>query len=514
MTPSKYQTAIYEAIEGSNDSIAVDAVAGSGKTTTIVEVGNRIPRNQLHDSLFVAFNVSIRDELARRLPPSMDVSNFHRIGKQVLENHLKVTFRGNTGVNQWKYRNIIQEHLGGRGVADEDKCIAASEALNYCMLTLSDPTDSETLEEICDTYGIVPFDGMAQVIDHATAKGMSLAKKGHSIDFNDMLFLPVMLEAKFPTYQNVFVDECQDLNALQREIVLAMQKPGGRTVAVGDPYQAIYGFAGADTDSFNKVREAINGRIMPLSVCYRCPVSHVELAQKIVPQIEAAPGTIIGEIEHFKYEEIFGDANPRNSDLVLSRTMAPLVALVFDFIKRRIPAKIRGRSDTLKAIKALARKVEAIADDTYKGKSSAWIGFESVLDDHQAEEELRLKRRYPDDQRRLDAWIDKCQSLKALYQASVEEGIRDLNSFEKWMEQFFDENINGAVILSTVHRAKGLEADTVYILDESKMPHPMAKTPEAMAQEMNLRYVALTRSKRRMVFVDPKSSQRGTARLS
>lgn len=514
MIPSKYQTDIYEAIENSNDSIAVDAVAGSGKTTTIVEVGNRIPRNQLHDSLFVAFNVSIRDELARRLPPSMDVSNFHRIGKQVLENHLKVTFRGNTGVNQWKYRNIIQEQLGGRGVADDDKCIAASEALNYCMLTLADPQDKDTLEEICDTYGIVPFEGMSQVIDHATAKGMSLAKKGDCIDFNDMLFLPVMLGAKFPTYQNVFVDECQDLNALQRDIVLAMQKPGGRTVAVGDPYQAIYGFAGADTDSFNKVREAINGKTMPLSVCYRCPVSHVELAQKIVPQIEAAPGAILGEIEQFEYERIFKDANPKNGDLVLSRTMSPLVTLVFDFIKRRVPAKIRGRSDTLKSIKALARKVDAISRDGMQQSSLAWINFESALDDHQTEEELRLKKRYPDDQRKLDAWIDKCQSLRALYQASVDEGVRDLNRFEKWMEQFFDENINGAVILSTVHRAKGLEADTVYILDESKMPHPMAKTPEAMTQEMNLRYVALTRSKRRLVFVDPKPFLRGTGRLS
>lgn len=514
MTPSKYQLSIYEAIENTNDSIAVNAVAGAGKTTTIVEGANRIAKKQMHDTLFVAFNVAIRDELASRLPASMDVSNFHRIGKQVLEQHLGVSFRGNTGVTNWKYRNIIQEGLGGRGIADEEKCAATSDALSYCMVTLSDPRDSKTLEELCDTYGIIYFDGMGDLIEMAVDKGIALAKQGVCIDFNDMLFLPVILDAKFPVYHNVFVDECQDLNALQRDIVLKMQKPEGRTIAVGDPYQAIYGFAGADTNSFNRIQEAINGRLLPLSVCYRCPSSHVDLAKQIVPEIESAPGAIVGEIDWLDYEQIFQEVNPRNGDLVLSRTMAPLVSLVFDLIKRKIPAKIKGRTDTLKAIKTLARKIISIGCDSYQGSYHAWLNFEEILDEYQAEEEIRLKKRYAEDQRRLDVFIDKCDSLRALYQASLETGIHNLTGFETWIERFFDENINGAVILSTVHRAKGLEANTVYILDETKMPHPMAKTPEAMAQEMNIRYVALTRAKRRLVFLAPKILHRGTSRLS
>jgi superfamily I DNA/RNA helicase len=426
---------------------------------------------------------------------------------------LKVTFRGKTGVNQWKYRNIIQDRLGGRDVANQDKVIAASEALNYCMLTLSDPQDDASLHEICDTYGIIEFDGMQDVIDGAVATGMTMAKRGESIDFNDMLFLPVFLNAKFPTYRNVFVDECQDLNALQREVVLKMQKEGGRTIAVGDPYQAIYGFAGADTDSFNRVREAINGKTMPLSVCYRCPTSHVELAQKIVPQIEASPNAIEGSIDDVKYDAIFTKAQPLANDLVLSRTMAPLVTLVFDFIKRRIPAKIRGRSDALKSIKALAKKVNAICEDDKTIKQS-WLAFDQTLDFHQAEEEIKLKKRYPDDQRKLDAWIDRCQSLKALYLAAVEDDIYGLKDFENWMDQFFDENSKGVVVLSTVHRAKGLEADNVFILDVTKMPHPMAKTPEAYAQEMNLKYVALTRAKKTLTFVEAKYNLRGTNQLN
>ena len=48
----------------------------------------------------------------------------------------------------------------------------------------------------------------------------------------------------------VFIDECQDLNACQRSLMLKAVKPnGGRFIAVGDPAQAIYGFAGADSDS-------------------------------------------------------------------------------------------------------------------------------------------------------------------------------------------------------------------------------------------------------------------------
>lgn len=508
-TPSTYQQKIYDTIDNTNESIAVNAVAGSGKTHTIVEAGNLIPKNKRYSTAFIAFSVAIRNELATRLPSDMEVTNFHKAGFQVLKDHTRYGFKGKSGVNQWKYNNIAQELLGGRGNCDMEEAKAIADAVGYCMLTLTAPSDTEAFTELCDTYGVLSYPDLDGKVISCITEGIKLTKNGDVVDFNDMIYMPLVLEAKFPKFKNLFVDECQDLNAAQREMVLAMREPGGRTIAVGDPSQAIFGFAGADTDSFQKVQEAIGGIELPLSVCYRCPSSHIELAQEIVPNIVAAPNAKVGIIERITYGEIYKNVNPKTNDLVLSRTTAPLVALVFDLIKNKIPAKIKGRSDILKGIKTLARKVVAIAEESQDNKSLAWLNFDSVLDKLQYEEEMRLKKRYPNDQRRVDSWIDKCNSLSVLHDAAIEQGVRSLGDFENWMGQFFDESIHGMVVLSTVHRAKGLEADNVYILNEANMPHPMAKTPEAQKQEMNLRYVALTRSKDKMVFVEPKSTLRG-----
>jgi superfamily I DNA/RNA helicase len=95
-------------------------------------------------------------------------------------------------------------------------------------------------------------------------------------------------------------------------------------------------------------------------------------------------------------------------------------------------------------------------------------------------------------------------ALEVLFEASKGDGIRDLNGFNKWINKFFDEDVNGCVTLSTVHKAKGLEAENVFILDVSKMPHPMAKTESQKIQELNLKYVALTRSKSYLGFVAAK----------
>lgn len=57
-------------------------------------------------------------------------------------------------------------------------------------------------------------------------------------------------------------------------------------------------------------------------------------------------------------------------------------------------------------------------------------------------------------------------------------------------------------MLSTIHKAKGLEAERVFILKPDLMPHPKAKRGWEIDQENNLRYVAITRSKRELYLVN------------
>ena len=58
-----------------------------------------------------------------------------------------------------------------------------------------------------------------------------------------------------------------------------------------------------------------------------------------------------------------------------------------------------------------------------------------------------------------------------------------------------------AVLLSSIHRAKGLEAERVFLLFPDTLPHPKATQEWAKAQEFNLKYVALTRAKKDLFFV-------------
>ena len=64
------------------------------------------------------------------------------------------------------------------------------------------------------------------------------------IDFDDMIWLPVVLDLPQRKFDRVFIDECQDLNRSQIELSLRAVKPDGRILAVGDPHQAIYSFRG------------------------------------------------------------------------------------------------------------------------------------------------------------------------------------------------------------------------------------------------------------------------------
>lgn len=499
-TPSKYQTAIYDAFKTAKARIAVNAVAGSGKTSTLEGLCKGLSSVDKVDSIFTAFNVSIRDELSKRLP-GVNVSNFHRVGKQITENGLGVKSHRDW-VNRFKYWNIAEQVMSDRNMdakKNTEEYDGLKSAINYAQLHLLDVTHKPSFDAMLLEYDIPDFPGLRAMTEEALTIGLLQARNGQCIDFNDMVSIPGFLpELRRPQYGNVFIDECQDLNNAQRNLALSLARDDARIVAVGDRNQAIYGFAGADHNSFDNVRDTIGATDLPLSICYRCPRSHVELAATIVPQIEAAPGAKQGVIEDIRYERSFDLLNPRAGDMVLSRVTAPLVSMAFECISRRIPAKIKGRD--------IMANLTTTAKTVLKGKPRAnWSEFGGLLDEYRFAEETRLRKStHPSTEAKLAALADKCQALDTLWTASIADGIRDLSGFTKWIEKFFDEDVKGAVVLSTVHKAKGLEAENVFILDPAIMPHPMAKTPAQVQQEMNLKYVALTRSTDKLFMVAPK----------
>jgi superfamily I DNA/RNA helicase len=122
-------------------------------------------------------------------------------------------------------------------------------------------------------------------------KAFQLVKIGSfdltSVDFIDMLYIPINKKLKTLWYDYVFVDECQDLNELQILLLKKLVNPiSGRLVCVGDPNQAIYAFNGADPESFNRLSYLCNNKLT-LSKNYRCGVDIINEAKKLTPDINS-----------------------------------------------------------------------------------------------------------------------------------------------------------------------------------------------------------------------------------
>ena len=114
-------------------------------------------------------------------------------------------------------------------------------------------------------------------------------------------------------------------------------------VIVGDPYQAIQGFAYAAYDSFERLAEALGEhKRLTMPITYRCPASHVRLASEIVPDFQAREGAPDGVLEYAHSDDF--PALVRAGDLVICRTTAPLIKNCIKLLQVGVPAYVRGRA--------------------------------------------------------------------------------------------------------------------------------------------------------------------------
>jgi len=271
----------------------------------------------------------------------------------------------------------------------------------------------------------------------------------------------------------VLVDEYQDVNQMQVDIVTSLRPNGDGLTVVGDEAQAIYGFRGADEHAVDRVVEALSASTMPLSVSYRCARSIVMEAQKIVPDLEAAPGAEDGTVSESTYRECLREAAP--GDFILSRTNKPLVEMTLRLLSEGRPATMLGR-DFSGQLMGLVRKSKAIS----VRELLAWV------DDWADKQATRLLRKGKDPNAPRDK--AECLSMIAEGQPSVDAVIDKIRAL-------FPEEVDDAdrIVLSSTHKAKGLERDRVWLLRDTYMKSSGWTDP---VEEENLYYVAVTRAKR------------------
>jgi superfamily I DNA/RNA helicase len=262
---------------------------------------------------------------------------------------------------------------------------------------------------------------------------------------------------------------------------------------VGDNRQAIYGFRGADSGSLDRLKKELNAHELGLTTTYRCPKKVVALAAQLVPDYEAAASAPEGVVRDIREPALTADAQP--GDFVLSRKNAPLVRFCLAMLRTGKRARIEGR-DIGAGLLALVRKFKARDLASLTKKLIEWEG-------KQVRKALAAKGGD------VEAAAPKVQQIVDTRETIVAlaEGLATVAELEMRIETLFSDTGEDQVVFSSVHKAKGLEKDRVFLIEESfkrKARGEEVATFSNDIEEVNIRYVAITRAKAELVWVKAK----------
>ena len=496
--PSKYQEQIFNFIQHGVGNVVVEACAGSGKTSTLVKAISLIPKDKR--ILFCAFNKEIVKELQNKVGKrdNVDIKTIHSLGYSILmknfrQYHIipKETKYREYVINNITYLSKINTYsLGRKQFLKYINNICS--LIDYSRYNLYD-----THKDIMELVKRHDIDLIADEID-IVIQSLQWGKEHiEEIDYGDMVWLPNVLYLKTFgfDYDYIFVDEAQDLSAVQRELILKCQKMGTRYAFFGDENQSIYNFAGADIESFRRLKCIPNTISLPLSISYRCAENIVKFAQNYVSTIECNEDGRKGEVKyHGSIEEI------DDGDMVLCRNNAPLIKLYNDFIKLGKKSYIRGKDIGLNLIKLL----ESVEEENLNVDLNNNGVFAQL---YQQLFELRNKEMVMSgldedtvmNSGKISNRLDMIRALETL-----SEHINTKTELIDKIKNIFSDKKKEGIALSTIHKAKGLEAKNVFIACRSLMPSKSAIQEWEKEQEHNLMYVAFTRAKDKLIFLDDK----------
>lgn len=497
--PSEQQVAIRKFIRGGKGNCFIKAVAGSGKTSTLKLISQYTP-----NALFLAFNNHVVNDLKAKLPPSMECRTNNSFGCKILGENPIASKR--TQLSQWKIHalseNAVTPYFTGmpkykvRAIGNQ-----LAQLVQMVMNTMTDFNDGDKIEAMVDDYGVDLGNNrttLVPLVPGIVKKCLDIFYSAGEISFTEQIWIPAYLGMKPRTFPDFILgDEQQDLNMAQITLMLNAMGPNTRYIGVGDPKQAMYAFTGARADAYDYLVNAFHSNEFPLSVCYRCPHSHLELAREIVPYIEDRPDCPEGVIEDLPYDKLLKEGlSVEPGDLVLSRLSAPLVIQCIRLIKNRIPAKVRGGE--------IGRSLIKFCDDAidYSGEKSDDInGLSSKVETYVESQKMRFSNRR-DAENQFMILDDKREAILGMLSSF---GSQTYTAFKRDIESIFADE--GAVTwLSTIHKAKGLEAKNVILFNspqnKTKMPFVCKnQSPTQAEQEKNIEYVALTRAKEKLTII-------------
>jgi len=365
---------------------------------------------------------------------------------------------------------------------------------------------------------------------------------GEMRDFVDDAWFPAIHadEIHWPKYDIVMADEVQDFNEARKIMLKKLAEAGAKVIAVGDPNQAIYRFIGADADAFNNLAKMLtdvshdkdnvvhsiskNFRSRPKILEFSEGETHVKDLKSGKKWKEGEEGTVTNQ--EIAYDDAFGTIKQDNASGALkqkdtkgefkqtafiARTNEPLVHAALRLLGNGIPFIILGKDvtgDLLKHLKKVMAKF-GITDDhdcsDLESRMNEFLDDQTEMFGNHA-----TKRGYLQDLKEsteaILTTIQTCANEKGArtsigqykqwlqdrlgkHSFEVQDNEKDLKEYRKQMEE------ENPIVLTTAHKSKGLEFSRVYILRYDLFPHKKAKRPKDLAQEANMKYVAITRAK-------------------
>jgi superfamily I DNA/RNA helicase len=498
-------------LESSQNGV-FEAVAGSGKTSTIIEAAKHFKAaNPTKTVRFTAFGNKIAAEIRRKTEgSSVEVTTSHALGyqawKQVAPNCKLLGGTGKGGAGLFD-RAKISDTTVYKGFTFDEKIelsqfveALVEKAKNSGVVILWEVENRSKYWELVRKFDLAYLIGSNPWnpgTDDQVEDGITFAIrtiKEHIrlaydyMGFVDQLWFPLVFKVLIPKVDLVFGDEAQDFNALQ-QILLKLQ--GHRIIAVGDSQQAIFGFTGSDNESLGNLAKQLNATVLGLTYCFRCPLVAIRYAQQYNPRIQAHPAAIEGEEYSLTYKELLASADKLvSTDAILCRKTAPLVELAYTLISRGIACHVEGRDIGKSLIKFVTKwkRVKTIQDLFDK------------LDEYSAKQIASLTAKGQETQ--AASLDDKCETLKVI--ADSLDPSDSIDTLKVKIESIFaDDQPN--VTLSTIHKAKGREWDRVFWLGQAAyQPSKFARQDWQLEQEDNLCYVAATRTKHTLVHVSAK----------
>lgn len=242
---------------------------------------------------------------------------------------------------------------------------------------------------------------------------------------------------------------------------------------------SIYGFSGAYSSSFDMFLDKDNVVELPLDICYRSAKSIIDAANEVYDVMEYS------KEEEGIVEELFSADSIKDESMVVCRNSGPLIDLYFVLLGNSRNCYIKGE-DILNSILRFAKPYNS-----------------SIIATAKAEMGIKMKQLERDKTDRGKYLFFMFKQNYANFGKLVEHLGNDSMTVDTFLNKVKAIFVNKehSIMLCTIHKSKGLEADVVYILNEYLIPSKFARSKEQLRQEQNLKYVARTRAKKELYYL-------------